>query len=408
MGASIAKLQDQYLNSMLRRAVDRSDPRETEYYLRAGADPNAFDDTVPLLLLAASKWNEEPSKSSHPNFDCCRLLLNHGADIDIDISTSSCPPALVLACAHNHIRAVRLLIERGADVNVFHRKERRWDTYCERTGSTPLFAATGRASFSLGSTEVMSFLLDQGADPNVLVDEDTGAYYITRTCLGVAVHWKHFAAVKLLLEHGAHVEPMDSGMPVLVHALDWPPLVRALDRPLSEYFIPASRNFYCTGSNWYYSLFTLGHREIRVGWDSQAPENLAQRTVIYREDYLPDGDHFDVQIRILELLLSYGASVFEQGSIEYTIEPCVPLTLVRKLKVSGEKYGFLDDDLPEETSDVRRAARIKAIFDATVLVHCIVASRRYAYASSARRRVFDNPDLPNEVAGFLGLKATRR
>ena len=400
MGASIAKMQDQYLDMMLRRAVDRSDPRETEYYLRAGADPNAFNDTVPLLLLAASKWNEEPSKSSHPNFECCRLLLDHGADIDIDISLSFCPPALVLACTHNHIRAVRLLIERGADVNVFHRRERRWETF----GCTPLFAATGRASFSLGSTEVMSFLLDQGADPNMLVDEDAGAYYITRTCLGVAVHWKHFAAVKLLLEHGAHVEPMDSGMPVLVHALDWPPLVQALDRPLSEYFIPASRNFYCTGSYYYYSPFGYC-RAIRIGWDTQAPENLPQRTCIYREDYLPDGDHFDVQIRILELLLSYGASVFEQGFIDYTIEPCVPLTLVRKLKTSGEKYGFLDDDLPEETSDVRRAARIKAIFDATVLAHCIVASRRYAYASSARRRVFDNPDLPNEIAGYLGLKA---
>ena len=403
MGASIAKMQDQYLDMMLRRAVDRSDPRETEYYLRAGADPNAFNDTVPLLLLAASKWNEEPSKSSHPNFECCRLLLDHGADIDIDISLSFCPPALVLACTHNHIRAVRLLIERGADVNVFHRRERRWETF----GCTPLFAATGRASFSLGSTEVMSFLLDQGADPNMLVDEDAGAYYITRTCLGVAVHWKHFAAVKLLLEHGAYVEPMDSGMPVLVHALDWPPLVQALDRPLSEYFIPASRNFYCTGSYYYYSPFGYC-RAIRIGWDTQAPENLPQRTCIYREDYLPDGDHFDVQIRILELLLSYGASVFEQGFIDYTIEPCVPLTLVRKLEVSGEKYGFLDDDLPEETSDVRRAARIKAIFDATVLAHCIVASRRYAYASSARRRVFDNPDLPNEVAGFLGLKKIRR
>ena len=402
MGASIAKMQDQYLDMMLRRAVDRSDPRETEYYLRAGADPNAFNDTVPLLLLAASKWNEEPSKSSHPNFECCRLLLDHGADIDIDISLSFCPPALVLACTHNHIRAVRLLIERGADVNVFHRRERRWETF----GCTPLFAATGRASFSLGSTEVMSFLLDQGADPNMLVDEDAGAYYITRTCLGVAVHWKHFAAVKLLLEHGAHVEPMDSGMPVLVHALDWPPLVRALDRPLSEYFIPASRNFYCTGSYYYYSPFGYC-RAIRIGWDTQAPENLPQRTCIYREDYLPDGDHFDVQIRILELLLSYGASVFEQGFIDYTIEPCVPLTLVLKLEVSGEKYGFLDDDLPEETSDVRRAARIKAIFDATVLAHCIVASRRYAYASSARRRVFDNPDLPNEIAGYLGLKARR-
>ena len=397
MGAGLARYQTWRLNSDLWHAVDRDSPGDTEHYISAGADPIAYNnpdykpllfhnntDCNPLLLVAASRWNSTRA----PNLNCCTLLLDHGADIDIDISTPHCPPALVLACKHNHINAVRLLIERGADVNVFHRKERRWDTYCERTGSTPLFAATGRASFSLGSTEVMSFLLDQGADPNMLVDEETDAYYITRTCLGVAVHWKHFAAVKLLLEHGAHVEPMDSGMPVLVHALDWPPLVRALDRPLSEYFIPASRNFYCTENN-----FSLSHMTTRSS---------------LRRHFLPDGDHFDVQIRILELLLSYGASVFEQGFIDYTIEPCVPLTLVRKLKVTGEQYGFLDDDSPEETSDARRAARIKAIFDATVLAHCIVASQRYAYASSARRRVFDNPDLPNEIAGYLGLKATRR
>ena len=186
MGAGLARYQTWRLNSDLWHAVDRDSPGDTEHYISVGADPNAYNnpdykpllfhdnsDYKPLLLVAASRWNSTRA----PNLNCCTLLLDHGADIDIDISTPHCPPALVLACKHNHINAVRLLIERGADVNVFHRKERRWDTYCERTGSTPLFAATGRASFSLGSTEVMSFLLDQGADPNTLVDNRCVLYY---------------------------------------------------------------------------------------------------------------------------------------------------------------------------------------------------------------------------------------
>ena len=44
MGASVAKLQVSYLNSKLLGAVRRNDAQETEYYVRAGADPNAFTD----------------------------------------------------------------------------------------------------------------------------------------------------------------------------------------------------------------------------------------------------------------------------------------------------------------------------------------------------------------------------
>ena len=370
-------LKGPYLDLRLKSAVDRNDAVETEYYLSAGADPNAYNVFgTPLILLAASRWGLRPFYTSSgvdkPRIDeikrtalvCCRLLLDHGAAIDI--STLHCPPALVLACKHNQVSAVRLLIERGAAVNVVHHTD-------EGGEITPLQAATLSASWGgtrwsnnpHGSTEVMSLLLAQGADPNIPVR--------SYTPLGTAVANRPLPAVKLLLEHGADVELMCDGMP---------PLLRLL----------------------------------RV-----------------RSKVTPE--KFDSQCRILKLLLSFGANIFRPVYDE-TNELCVPLTFVRAIEtyphrrqprrlsaldrvtvaVLSGTAELLRAGSPFRASkrkpqgpryDTHQAARIKAIFDATVLAHCIVASRRYAYASSARRRVFDNPDLPNEIAGYLGLKARR-
>ena len=186
------EVQEQYLNLRLRRAVMQHNAQETDYYLRAGADPNAFtardrpltspscftyyDETeLPpiLLLLTTSTWRWA---SDDTPLDCLRLLLDYGADIDI--STSRCPPALVVACEHNLVSAVRLLIERGAAVNVLHEKTYPDNpAYGRREGSTtPLFSAIRHAcdphypathARGCGSTEVISLLLDQGAEVNI-------------------------------------------------------------------------------------------------------------------------------------------------------------------------------------------------------------------------------------------------
>ena len=285
MGASIAKLQHQYLNSMLRRAVDRSDPRETEYYLRAGADPNAFNDTVPLLILAASKRQEVicnrlgcMSFAAHfaaatnwensSELECCALLLDHGAAIDI--STPHCPPALVLACKHYHLSAVRLLIERGAAVNVVHEvvKYSPGD-WSSRHSITPLYEATIKACWS-GSEdarakglEIMAFLLSRGADPNIPSHYFT--YGFTNTCLGYALSWcgAPLNVTRLLLEHGADVELMHDGLTPVVQAL---------------------------------------HLSAAESTCSSFPSSEALRK--YFEDA------FDDQCRILQMLLSRGADIF--------------------------------------------------------------------------------------------------
>ena len=405
MGASIAKLQHQYLNSMLRRAVDRSDPRETEYYLRAGADPNAFNDTVPLLILAASKRQEVicnrlgcMSFAAHfaaatnwensSELECCALLLDHGAAIDI--STPHCPPALVLACKHYHLSAVRLLIERGAAVNVVHEvvKYSPGD-WSSRHSITPLYEATIKACWS-GSEdarakglEIMAFLLSRGADPNIPSHYFT--YGFTNTCLGYALSWcgAPLNVTRLLLEHGADVELMHDGLTPVVQAL---------------------------------------HLSAAESTCSSFPSSEALRK--YFEDA------FDDQCRILEMLLSRGADIFRpvpngcarrNGGATLTKlwngcagELCAPLTFVRTLETFC--HPSHDSEFESEPEDpgpdvpiynVHRRARINAIFDAFLLARCIVASRRYAYVSSARRRFFDHPYLSNEVAGFLGLKKNR-
>ena len=155
------EVQEQYLNLRLRRAVMQNDAQETEYYLRAGADPNAFtardrpltspscftyyDETeLPpiLLLLTTSTWRWT---SDDTPLDCLRLLLDYGTDIDI--STSRCPPPLLVACEHNLVSAVRLLIERGAAVNVFHEEVTypQNPAYTRHSSTTPLFSAIRHA-----------------------------------------------------------------------------------------------------------------------------------------------------------------------------------------------------------------------------------------------------------------------
>ena len=390
-------LKGPYLDLRLKSAVDRNDAVETEYYLSAGADPNAYNVFgTPLILLAASRWGRKAwafveddrgrryfPGDPKPRIDeikrtalvCCRLLLDHGAAIDI--STPHCPPALVLACEHKQVSAVRLLIERGAAVNVVHHTDEGGDI-------TPLQAATDwETKNNNSSTEVMSLLLDQGANPNVPLRRSCYPWpgWYTCTPLGTAVFSRHLPAVRLLLEHGAYVDRGNS----FQHGLR----DRALGRP---------------------PLLEL----LRVR-SKATPEK------------------FDSQCRILKLLLSFGANIF-RPVYDGTNELCVPLTFVRAIETyphrrqprqlsaldrftvavlsgtaellrAGSPFRAAKRKPEGPRYDTHQAARINAIFDATVLAHCIVASRRYAYASSARRRVFDHPYLPNEIAGYLGLKA---
>ena len=71
------------------------------------------------------------------------------------IDQSSLTSGLIAACKAGCIRAARLLVSKGGDVNV-----------CYEEGNSPLYAAI-RAR----SSQVVAFLLNAGADPNIANNE---------------------------------------------------------------------------------------------------------------------------------------------------------------------------------------------------------------------------------------------
>jgi uncharacterized protein len=161
---------------------------------------------------------------------CAQLLLDGGADINLGDPDRVTP--LLLATLNLNFDTAALLVRRGADVN-------KWDTW----GRAPLFAAVdvntlptgGRADRpSLDQTpgiELIAMLLKAGANPDMQLKlfppyrslrDDRGAdamLTIGTTPLLRAAKAGDTQAVKLLLQHKAHVElPNINGITPLLAA----------------------------------------------------------------------------------------------------------------------------------------------------------------------------------------------
>ena len=146
--------------------------------LDAGADPNTRDARhgVPALY-GVTGLNHAPA--------IARLLLEAGAAVDDGESVFH-------AAERYHLEALELLLEYGVDLNA------RGDW-----GNTPLYFllrywdVAGRPNVERG----LRWLLDHGADPNVLCDRD-----LRENSLHAAVRrGQDPRIVELLLEHGADV-----------------------------------------------------------------------------------------------------------------------------------------------------------------------------------------------------------
>ena len=102
--------------------------------------------------------------------------------------------ALHRAVKRGHIDVVRLLVERGANIEAK-----------ESDKSTPLYLAA-----MLGHTDIARYLLDCGA--NI---ESQG--YYKRTPLSVATFYKNIDVFRLLIERGANIEARDSDEETILH-----------------------------------------------------------------------------------------------------------------------------------------------------------------------------------------------
>lgn len=136
--------------------------------------------------------------------DIVKLLISHGANINHKSKGGSSP--LFMACQYFNsnrsrqvllgkpdipiqLELVKVLVENGANV-----------TECGRDGNTPLIAAS-LSGFK--DPSLVIYLLENGADPSVKNVHGT-------TALHLAAEMGCLETVKVLIENGAHVNPVDA------------------------------------------------------------------------------------------------------------------------------------------------------------------------------------------------------
>ena len=169
------------------QAVKNGDVQAVLSSLSSGADINIRDrENIPVLIWAAN--------SGH--VDIVKLLLDKGADVnEKEVNTGI--TALWIASQNGHADVVKLLLDKGADINV-----KRIDTE-----TTALWMASQN-----GHTEVVKLLLDKSPEIDLEKPNTDGV-----TALWIASQDGHAEVVKLLLDRGVdvNVKKTDTGTSAL-------------------------------------------------------------------------------------------------------------------------------------------------------------------------------------------------
>ncbi|SEH99775.1 ankyrin repeats (3 copies) [Akkermansia glycaniphila] len=141
--------------------------------LAHGADVNIKDeDGKTVLMSTVNTWD--------PNIDLVKLFLEYKADVNITDNEGK--TALMLAIECRNIDIIKSLLDRGVDVNIK-----------DKAGYTALMFAVVKENIDLAK-----LLLEHGADVN-------SKYKDGNTALMEAVGKGNIDLTKLLLEHGADV-----------------------------------------------------------------------------------------------------------------------------------------------------------------------------------------------------------
>jgi ankyrin repeat protein len=157
------------------QAIHKADTASVKRLLDHGASPDARDTDGTPALMAAALYGDA---------DAVKLLLDRGANPNVANNAGATP----LMWAIPDLAKVKLLVERGADVNA----------RSANLGRTPLLIA---ASYP-GAVGVLQLLLDKGAD--IHARDKSGMHALGRATTSADV-----AVVRFLVEHGC--DPNEAG-----------------------------------------------------------------------------------------------------------------------------------------------------------------------------------------------------
>jgi ankyrin repeat protein len=149
------------------RAVNVDDVGAVRSLLAQGFDPNAVDSKGNTALYLALRYN---------SLKVARLLIDD-PHIHLNQLTPADENALMIACLQGDLSIVKLMVEKGAEIN--------------KPGWTPLSYAATR-----GHTDIVKYLLDHSAYIDAAAPNGS-------TPLMMAAYFGYDSTVKLLLEEGA-------------------------------------------------------------------------------------------------------------------------------------------------------------------------------------------------------------
>jgi hypothetical protein len=149
------------------RAVNVDDVGAVRSLLAQGFDPNAVDSKGNTALYLALRYK---------SLKVAKLLIDD-PHIHLNQLTPSDENALMIACLQGDLGLVKLMVEKGAEIN--------------KPGWTPLSYAATR-----GHTEIVKYLLDHSAYIDAAAPNGS-------TPLMMAAYFGYDSTVKLLLDAGA-------------------------------------------------------------------------------------------------------------------------------------------------------------------------------------------------------------
>ena len=149
------------------RAVNVDDVGAVRSLLAQGFDPNAVDSKGNTALYLALRYK---------SLKVAKLLIDD-PHIHLNQLTPSDENALMIACLQGDLNLVKLMVEKGAEIN--------------KPGWTPLSYAATR-----GHTEIVKYLLDHSAYIDAAAPNGS-------TPLMMAAYFGYDSTVKLLLDAGA-------------------------------------------------------------------------------------------------------------------------------------------------------------------------------------------------------------
>jgi len=192
-GANINTVSKRGRTALFLAAMTDHSSDTVRLLLAKGADPKITDSFKNSVLIAAAAGNDT---------ETIRLIIDAGVDVHA-ANALGLTPLIVSAGANGNVRAVKMLLAKGAQVNAVSLAPFMYPGLAPKAG-TPQFGsitALGMAA-AFGPPELIKALLDAGADVNVKDVRD-----MTPLMLAVGTDHQDPAIIQMLLDHGAKLEP---------------------------------------------------------------------------------------------------------------------------------------------------------------------------------------------------------